>query len=49
MHTPSLPIRRTFTVVVAVAAIVLGFTAIQVASAWTAGAAPLVALRWAAA
>ena len=43
MHTPSLPIRRTFTVVVAVAAIVLGFTAIQVASAWTADAAPLVA------
>ena len=43
MHTPSLPIRRTFTVVVAVAAIVLGFTAIRVASAWTADAAPLVA------
>ncbi len=43
MHTPSLPIRRTFTVVVAVTAIVLGFTAIQVASAWTADAAPLVA------
>lgn len=43
MHTPSLSIRRTFTVVLAVTAIVLGFTAIQVASAWTADAAPLVA------
>ena len=43
MHTPSLPIRRRFTVVVAVAALVLGFTAIRVASAWTADAAPLVA------
>jgi peptidoglycan hydrolase CwlO-like protein len=43
MHTPSLPIRRTLTVVVAVTAILLGFAAIRAASAWTAEAAPLVA------
>jgi chromosome segregation ATPase len=43
MHTPSLPIRRTLTVVFAVTAIALGFAAIRAASAWTAEAAPLVA------
>lgn len=43
MYTPSLPIRRTLTVVVAVTAILLGFAAIRAASAWTAEAAPLVA------
>jgi chromosome segregation ATPase len=43
MHTPSLPIRRSLTVIVAVTAIVLGFAAIRAASAWTAEAAPLVA------
>ena len=43
MHTSSLPIRRTLTVVAAVAALLLGFTAIRAASAWTAEAAPLVA------
>jgi peptidoglycan hydrolase CwlO-like protein len=43
MHTSSSPIRRSLTVIVAGAAIMLGFTAIQVASAWTADAAPLVA------
>ena len=43
MHTPSLPIRRTLTVVIAITAIVLGFAAIRAASAWTAEAAPLVA------
>lgn len=43
MHTPSMPIRRTLTVIVAVTAMVVGFTAIRAASAWTAEAAPMVA------
>ena len=43
MHTPSVPIRRALTVVIAVTAIALGFAAIRAASAWTAEAAPLVA------
>lgn len=43
MRTSSLPIRRTITIVLAVAALLLGFTAIRAAAAWTAEAAPLVA------
>lgn len=43
MSVTSMPIRRTITVVVAVAALLLGFMAIRAASAWTADAAPLVA------
>lgn len=41
MHVSSLPIRRSLTVVGAVAALILGFSAIQAAAAWTASAAPL--------
>jgi outer membrane protein TolC len=43
MSVTSLPIRRAATVVVAIAALLLGFSAIRAASAWTAEAAPLVA------
>lgn len=43
MNGTSTPIRRTLTVVVASAAILLGFAAIRAASAWTVDAAPLVA------
>ena len=43
MSVTSMPIRRTLTVIVAVAALLLGFAAIRAASAWTAEAAPLVA------
>ena len=43
MSVTSTPIRRTLTVIVAVAALLLGFAAIRAASAWTAEAAPLVA------
>ena len=43
MSVTSLPIRRTLTVIIAVAALLLGFAAIRAASAWTAEAAPLVA------
>jgi peptidoglycan hydrolase CwlO-like protein len=43
MSVTSLPVRRTITLVVAVAALLLGFMAIRAASAWTAEAAPLVA------
>ena len=43
MSVTSTPIRRTLTVVIAVAALLLGFAAIRAASAWTAEAAPLVA------
>ena len=43
MSVTSMPIRRTLTVIIAVAALLLGFTAIRAASAWTAEAAPLVA------
>jgi peptidoglycan hydrolase CwlO-like protein len=41
MHVSSLPIRRSLTVAGAVAALILGFSAIQAAAAWTASAAPL--------
>jgi len=43
MNVTSMPIRRTLTVILAVAALFLGFSAIRAASAWTAEAAPLVA------
>jgi peptidoglycan hydrolase CwlO-like protein len=43
MSVTSMPVRRTLTVIFAVAALLLGFTAIRAASAWTAEAAPLVA------
>lgn len=43
MNVTSMPIRRTLTVIVAVAALLLGFAAIRAASAYTAEAAPLVA------
>jgi peptidoglycan hydrolase CwlO-like protein len=41
MHVSSLPIRRSLTVAGALAALILGFSAIQAAAAWTASAAPL--------
>ena len=43
MSVTSMPVRRTLTVIVAVAALLLGLAAIRAASAWTAEAAPLVA------
>lgn len=43
MNVTSMPLRRTLTIVVAVAALLIGFAAIRAASAWTAEAAPLVA------
>ena len=43
MSVTSMPVRRVITVVVAIAALLLGFAAIRAASAWTAEAAPLVA------
>ena len=43
MSVTSMPIRRTLTVGLAIAALLLGFAAIRAASAWTAEAAPLVA------
>ena len=41
MNVSNVPIRRTLTVAGALAALVLGFAAIQAAAAWTADAAPL--------
>jgi chromosome segregation ATPase len=41
MNVSSLRIRRTLTLAGAVAAVILGFAAIQAAAAWTASAAPL--------
>jgi len=43
MSVTSMPVRRTLTIIVAVAALLLGFVAIRAASAYTAEAAPLVA------
>ena len=43
MNVSSMPIRRTLTVILAAAALLLGFAAIRAASAYTADAAPLVA------
>jgi len=42
MTVTSMPIRRTLTVIVTVAALLFGLAAIRAASAWTADAAPLV-------
>lgn len=41
MNITSLPVRRSLTVAGAMAALVLGFVAIQAAAAWTVSAAPL--------
>ena len=41
MNVTSLPVRRSLTVAGALAALVLGFVAIQAAAAWTVSAAPL--------
>jgi len=41
MNITSLPVRRSLTVAGALAALVLGFVAIQAAAAWTVSAAPL--------
>ena len=43
MSITSQPIRRSLTIILAIAALLVGFGAIRAASAWTASAAPLVA------